>query len=424
MQNELTRHWPALLAAGSGVMLGISAIPAFVLGVFAGPMTREFGWSLGAFQAGTLVFTLGILLTSSTVGALCDRHGARAVAFVGMPAGAIGVAALALTQPAPWTWWALMFVAALLGSGTVPTVWTRMVNALFERQRGLALGLVLSGSGLFALFGAPLANRLIEAWGWRGAWLGLALLPLIVGWAAVALWFRGDDRAAAAAAAAGAAATVGAGDGVFPGGGLTHHEALRNYRFWVMALGFAAVTVGVGGTNANFVPMLVSKGFAAADAAQVFGTLGLAIAFGRLAIGAVLDRVWAPGLAAAILGLPAISAWLLLGDDVTRTEALLAAALLGCAQGAEYDFLAYMTARYFGMAHYGRIYGRIVIPIIVATAVGAFGVGRSKDLFGSFDAALPVVGLLFAAGALSMLTLGRYPQAAAQQAARVPQASG
>ncbi len=200
MQNELTRHWPALLAAGSGVMLGISAIPAFVLGVFAGPMTREFGWSLGAFQAGTLVFTLGILLTSSTVGALCDRHGARAVAFVGMPAGAIGVAALALTQPAPWTWWALMFVAALLGSGTVPTVWTRMVNALFERQRGLALGLVLSGSGLFALFGAPLANRLIEAWGWRGAWLGLALLPLIVGWAAVALWFRGDDRAAAAAA--------------------------------------------------------------------------------------------------------------------------------------------------------------------------------------------------------------------------------
>lgn len=414
MHSELRRQWPALLAAGSGVMLGLSAIPAFVLGVFAGPMTREFGWSLGAYQGGTLVFTLGILLTSSTVGALCDRHGARAVALVGMPAGAIGVALLALTQPAPWTWWVLMFVAALLGSGTVPTVWTRMVNALFERQRGLALGLVLSGSGLFALFGAPLANTLIEAWGWRGAWLGLALLPLTIGTAAVALWFRGDDRGTDRSSGADAAArtspAAGSADAAVAGGGLTHHEALRNYRFWVMALGFAAVTVGVGGTNANFVPMLVSKGFDAADAAKIFGTLGLAIAFGRLAIGAVLDRVWAPGLAAAILGLPAISAWLLLGDDVTRGDALLAAALLGCAQGAEYDFLAYMTARYFGMAHYGRIYGRIVIPIIVATAVGAFGVGRSKDLFGSFDVALPVVGVLFAGGALAMLTLGRYPR--------------
>lgn len=410
MHSELRRHWPALLAAGSGVMLGLSAIPAFVLGVFAGPMTREFGWSLGAYQGGTLVFTLGILLTSSWVGALCDRHGARAVALVGMPAGAIGVALLALAQPPPWTWWLLMFVAALLGSGTVPTVWTRMVNALFERQRGLALGLVLSGSGLFALFGAPLANALIEAWGWRGGWLGLALLPLTVGWAAVALGFRGDDRGAAAAGSVAAAAQA---DPTFPGGGLTHHQALRSYRFWVMALGFAAVTVGVGGTNANFVPMLVSKGFEAADAAQIFGALGFAIAFGRLAIGAVLDRVWAPGLAAAILGLPAISAWLLLGNEVSRSDALLAAALLGCAQGAEYDFLAYMTARYFGMAHYGRIYGRIVIPIIIATAVGAFGVGRSKDLFGSFDTALPVVGLLFAAGALAMLTLGRYPRAPA-----------
>jgi MFS family permease len=402
MDNELRRHWPVLLSAGTGVMLGISAIPAYVLGVFAGPMTREFGWSLGAYQAGTLVFTLAILICSSWIGGLCDRHGARAVAMVGMPLGAVGVAALSLVQSPAWSWWLLMFVAALLGCGTLPTVWTRMVNVLFVRRRGLALGLVLSGSGLFALFGAPLAQRLIETFGWRGAWLGLALLPLVVGWAIVALTFRGDDRPPAPKVA-GAADVAGVP-------GLTHHEALRHYRFWVMALGFAAVTVGVGGMNSNFVPILVSKGLSARDAAQLFGTLGLAMAVGRLAIGAVLDRVWAPGVAAAVLGLPAISAWLLVGGDVTPRDALVAAALLGFAQGAEYDFLAYLTARYFGMANYGRIYGRIVIPVIIATAVGAFGVGRSKDLFGSFDAVLPIVGLLFAAGALSMLALGRYPR--------------
>lgn len=421
MQNEFARHWTVLVAAGTGVMLGISAIPAFVLGVFAGPMTREFGWSLGAYQAGTLVFTLGILICSSWIGGLCDRHGARAVAMVGMPLGAVGVALLALVQPPAWSWWLLMFVAALLGSGTLPTVWTRMVNVLFVRRRGLALGLVLSGSGLFALFGAPLAQRLIETFGWRGAWLGLALLPLVVGWAAVALAFRGDDRSPVP----GAAGAAGAADAAGPAAvaGLTHREALRSYRFWVMALGFAAVTVGVGGMNSNFVPILVSKGISARDAAQLFGTMGLAIAVGRLAIGAVIDRVWAPGVAAAVLGLPAISAWLLVGDGVSGRDALVAAALLGFAQGAEYDFLAYLTARYFGMAHYGRIYGRIVIPVVIATAVGAFGVGRSKDLFGSFDAVLPVVGLLFAAGALSMLALGRYPQAFAPPPDAAPAAA-
>jgi len=155
----------------------------------------------------------------------------------------------------------------------------------------------------------------------------------------------------------------------------------------------------------------------------LFGAMGLAIAVGRLAIGAVIDRVWAPGVAAAVLGLPAISAWLLVGSDVTSRDALVAAALLGFAQGAEYDFLAYLTARYFGMAHYGRIYGRIVIPVIIATAVGAFGVGRSKDLFGSFDAVLPIVALLFAAGALSMLALGRYPRAFEPPPAATPAAA-
>ncbi len=409
MYHEFRSHWTALLAAGTGVMLGISALPAYVLGVFAGPMTREFGWSLGAYQAGTLLFTLGILLCSTGVGSLCDRYGARAVAMVGMPLGAVGVASLSLVQLPVWSWWLLMFLAALLGSGTLPTVWTRMINVLFVRRRGLALGLVLSGSGLFALFGAPLAQRLIEVFGWRGAWLGLALLPLVAGWAVVALAFRGDDRPRTVGVApsehsAHAAESAGIA-------GLTHHEAVRQFRFWVMALGFGAVTVGVGGMNSNFVPILVSKGIGAGDAAQLFGTLGLAMAVGRLGIGFVIDRIWAPGVAAAVLGLPAISAWLLIGGEVTRTDALVAAALLGFAQGAEYDFLAYLTARYFGMAHYGRIYGRIVIPIIIATAVGAFGVGRSKDLYGSFDAVLPVIALLFVAGALSMLALGRYPRA-------------
>ena len=160
-------------------MLGISALPAFVLGVFAGPMTGEFGWTLGSFQAGTLIYTFGVLLCSPLIGILCDRHGARAVACIGMPLSALGIAGFAFVQPSVWSWYAAMLVAAVLSSGTMPAVWTRMVNALFVERRGLALGLVLSGSGLFALFGAPFAQSLIENLGWRAAWVGLALLPLM-----------------------------------------------------------------------------------------------------------------------------------------------------------------------------------------------------------------------------------------------------
>lgn len=385
-------------------MLGVSALPAFVLGVFAGPMTREFGWSLGAYQAGTLVYTAGILACSPWVGSLCDRLGARAVACVGMPLSAVGIAAFALVQPSVWTWYAAMGLAAVLSAGTVPAVWTRMVNALFVERRGLALGVVLSGSGLFALLGTPFAQWLIDAVGWRAAWALLALLPLLLATPLVFVLFRGDDRPAALREAPGGAATQA------PGAGLSRGEALRGYRFWVLGGAFGLASIGVGAFNANLVPMLVAKGFAAQQAANLVGVLGVSIAVGRLAIGYVIDRAWAPGVAACVLALPAIGTTLMSADTVAPAAAVVAIALLGFAQGAEYDFLAFLTARYLGLRHYGVLYGLLIVPVAVCTALGASGMGYLRDLTGGFDAGLPWVGAAFVVGGLALLSLGAYPR--------------
>jgi predicted MFS family arabinose efflux permease len=408
MHAEFRLHGSVLIAAAAGVMLGVSALPAFVLGVFAGPMTREFGWSLGAYQAGTLVYTVGILACSPWVGSLCDRLGARAVACVGMPLSAVGIAAFALVQPSIWTWYAAMGLAAVLSAGTVPAVWTRMVNALFIERRGLALGLVLSGSGLFALLGTPLAQWLIDAVGWRAAWAGLALLPLLVATPLVVTLFRGDDRVAVVPD--GTAAAAARDDVARVGAGLTRGEALRGYRFWVMGAAFGLASVGVGAFNANLVPMLVSKGYAAQDAAGLVGVLGVSIAVGRLAIGYIIDRVWAPGVAAFVLALPAIGTALMASEAVAPAAAIAAIALLGFAQGAEYDFLAFLVARYLGMRHYGVLYGLLIMPVAVCTAIGASAMGYLRDATGGFDAGLPWVGAAFVIGGALLLTLGRYPR--------------
>lgn len=408
MHAEFRLHGSVLVAAAAGVMLGVSALPAFVLGVFAGPMTREFGWSLGAYQAGTLVYTVGILACSPWVGSLCDRLGARAVACVGMPLSAVGIAAFSLVQPSIWTWYMAMGLAAVLSAGTVPAVWTRMVNALFVERRGLALGLVLSGSGLFALLGTPLAQWLIDAVGWRAAWAALALLPLLIATPLVVTLFRGDDRVAVVpdgtetAAPREGAAAVGAG--------LTRGEALRGYRFWVMGGAFGLASLGVGAFNANLVPMLVSKGYAAQDAAGLVGVLGVSIAVGRLAIGYIIDRVWAPGVAAFVLALPALGTALMGSEAVAPAAAVAAIALLGFAQGAEYDFLAFLVARYLGLRHYGVLYGLLIMPVAVCTAIGASAMGYLRDATGGFDAGLPWVGAAFVIGGALLLSLGRYPR--------------
>jgi hypothetical protein len=148
---------------------------------------------------------------------------------------------------------------------------------------------VLSGSGLFALFGAPFAQSLIENLGWRAAGVGIALLPLLLGGPLVYHLFRGDDGAASAG---GLQAAAG-------GPVVSRAEALRGYRFWVIAAAFGLASLGVGAFNANLV-----------------GVLGVPIALGRLAIGFVIDRVGAPGVAACVLSLPAIGAAFVVGGTL------------------------------------------------------------------------------------------------------------
>ena len=53
---------------------------------------------------------------------------------------------------------------ALGGAGTLPITWTRLVNEHFQRNKGLALGLAMMGSGLFGIFAKPYVRWLIEQW--------------------------------------------------------------------------------------------------------------------------------------------------------------------------------------------------------------------------------------------------------------------
>ena len=84
------------------------------------------------------------------------------------------------------------------------------------------------------------------------------------------------------------------------------------------------------------------------------------------------------------------------------------ALLLGFAAGAESDLIAYLAGRYFGMAHYGKIYGLLYMPFGMASAVSPAIYGAVRDATGSYDAMLAIAIGLFAIGALLPLTLGRY----------------
>ena len=111
-----------------------------------------------------------------------------------------------------------------------------------------------------------------------------------------------------------------------------------------------------------------------------------------------------------MLALPALACFLLAQPEVAPSAAFLSAMLIGLAAGAETDLVAYLTVRYFGLANYGRLYGLQYAIFGFASGLSPFLFGKVFDVTGSYQPILYVAAGLFVVGAVSLLTLGRYPR--------------
>jgi MFS family permease len=156
--------------------------------------------------------------------------------------------------------------------------------------------------------------------------------------------------------------------------------------------------------------IVADHGLTPKAAAGVMGVVGTGLLVGRVGVGFLLDRVWGPGLAFPVLCLPAFACYLLMGTGSGLSTITAAAFLLGFAAGAESDLIAFFAAKYFGMAHFGRIYGMLYMPFGVFSAISPVVYGIVRDKTGTYDPMLGAAMVLFLLGGALLLALGRYPE--------------
>jgi predicted MFS family arabinose efflux permease len=394
--SEFKRGWPIVLASMLGVGLGLSPLPFYTIGLLAPQLAKDFGWGMGQIFFGITISTFVVLLAGPLAGWLAGRWGARPVALVSVLLFGLCFMGFALGNGSLSMYYLTWGAAAALGAGTLPITWTRGVNAWFDKRKGLALGLTLMGTGIFGIVAKPLTAWLIASFGWRGAYVGLGLLPLLIALPVAFLLFRnvdGDPQAPAGTAVQ---------------GGMTLAQALRDWRFWLMAAAFVPISFALGGPIPNMENILKTGGLPREQIVGLTAFIGLSALTGRLLGGWLIDRYWAPAVALVILVLPGISCWLLAHGPLTPNTALLSIILIGFAVGVEYDLMAFFVARYFGMRAYSPIYALLY-------GCFAFGAGTGPALFGwCFDKTgaytLVLMGSFAALvlGALAFLLLGPY----------------
>lgn len=398
-RSEFAMGWRVLIAGLIGVACGASPLPFNTIGFVLAPLKEEFGWSFAQTSFGVTIYGVVGALLAPYFGSLADRHGVRKVAMLSTLAFGLMFAALGAIPASIFAFYTVWFLVGLVGIGSTPVGWSRAVNMWFYKNRGLALGIMLVGTSISALIVPKVAVWALANWGWRGMYPIVALFPLLIALPVAYFWFREPRLDETPAELTG-------GGGLL---GVSLAEAMKDRRFWTIFVSIACVALAYGGAHIHMPEIIKQHGMGAADGASIMGMIGLALMSGRVITGWLLDHVWAPLVCLPILLIPALACYWLMGTSTDVQTIYISAFMLGFAAGAESDLIAYLASRYFGMAHYGKIYGMLYLPFGIASAISPVLYGRVRDVTGSYDQMLFPAMFLFAAGAVLLLTLGRYP---------------
>jgi MFS family permease len=399
--GEFRAHWRALLGCTIAASIGTIGLQAYTSGAFVPALGRDVGYSREQLSLATFLLSAVVAICAPIAGTLMDRYGAIRIIAFAVIGEATAFALLALAPAGFPLYAALIVLLALLGVGTTPPGFARIVTARFDAGRGLALGCMISGLGLMAISGPIWATWVIEQGGWRAGYGVIAVLVLLFGGGGLLL-VRSDRHVQPVAPAQIAPKTAGSS------------STLRRPLFWIMLAGFLAPALFGGGYLLHLISLLTERGVTAGAAARVQSLIGVAVLCGRLGSGWALDRFPAQRVAAVAFTISALGCALLLQSNLALMS--VAALAIGLTIGAELDILAYFVSRYFGLASFGRLYGLAYGCLITAAGASPLLIAWLAQ-HGGYPLALVVSTIGTLTGAVILLTLPDPRRVAAHEAA-------
>lgn len=405
-RTHLFYGWWIVLVAAFTLLLGPTSIVAFSFGMFLKPLLQEFHSNRGAISLAFTLYSTTVSLGLLFAGRLIDRLGPRRVILVfNFLTGLILVSAN-LCSGRIWQLYVLYLALGLTSFGVAPVSYCHLISYWFDRYRGLALGIMMSGLGAGALIMPSAAHYLIARFGWRTTFgfSGAAILSISM---PVLILFLKEKPELIGLVPDGSAYPFTRYKASDIHSGLSFRQALHTPALWLL---LGACVLVAGSTSACFVHMaaiLTGKGFSGQTAAFATSAIGGGLLVGRVGSGYLLDRFFAPRVATLMFVCAGV------GMGVLRVASSLdlafaAALCIGLGLGTEVDAMAYLASRYFGMRSFGAIYGFIFASFGLSAGLGAFLMGAGFDATGSYALPLALFCLATLTGAALMMCLGPY----------------
>jgi nitrate/nitrite transporter NarK len=363
-------------------------------GVLIIPIERTFGWDRWVISAAMSLRQLESGILSPAVGFLLDRFSSRKLIFWSAIISAAGFIGLGFTNGV-FAFFLFFVIISVGASGVSHAVtWPVIISRWFRRNRGLAIGLAVTGP----LFGTPIVilnAQIVEGYGWRAVVIGYGIV-ILVGVTLLSMLVRdrpepyglrpdGDPPEEGVSPER----TVGHSPRR-PDTGFTLDAVLRTKEFWL----FTAYLSGTFTVNSAFQVHMIPYfqqdiGLTAAWAAVVMSMVFIVSGVGRIGGGYLLDRMdyrLVLAVVAALMGLALLYLQIVEVHTVSATWPF--ALMFGVSFGCLVPMRGAVGSIMFGTRAIGKILGLLQGGSIAAGMIGPMFMGIIFDLNGNYSIAI------------------------------------
>jgi len=355
------------------LLMTIGGAGMFTVVVALKPLAAEFGASRSAAAIAYAVTTVGFGVGGVLMGRWADRVGVMLPALFGSVCLALGFVLAGRAE----TMWQLYLAQGLLigffGNAAVFAPLVADITHWFQRRRGIAVAIVISGNYLAGTVWPPITQYCIDAWGWRASFTGIGLFCLVTMLPLALLLHRrppGLDGLAQAQDAAPARPLA---------------MAPRTLQVLLCCAGVGCC-VAMAMPQTHIVAHASDLGHAAQRGAEMLALMLGTGVVSRLVFGLVSDRVG--GLRTLLAGSVLQCAALILFMPVDGLTALyLISALFGLSQGGIVPAYTIVIRAFFPPRQAGWRIGTVMMFTLVGMGLGGWLAGLLYDLTGSYRVA-------------------------------------
>lgn len=351
----------------------------YAFGLFIKPLQAAFGWDRATI---TLAFTIQFICVgvfSPLVGRAVDRIGPRRVINSGAIVVTLGFLSLIFIK-SPLHFYLLSMIIGVGSAAMGPVSGSTAVSAVFEKKRGLAIGVMSTGIGVGGFIFSPLIGGwLLPSYGWQGGYVGIAVAHfLIIPMAMLILRKKDKSEMAQKVVPAGQAADTKDGSA---------WDGLLSAPFFLIAIAFFLFLFSIVGTLQSQVPHLQDIGFPLLAASSALGALGLISSGAKLFFGWLCDKIH-PKIVFCIGAIFLIGGIFLLTIVKPSSSPVVLwsyAFIFGIGVGCWLPIMSMMVSTIFGIGSYGLIFGGVSLIQNMGSATGPLAAGYIYDLTRSYQ---------------------------------------